>query len=270
MITNLVKVIIPIYKDSISVNEELSLRRCLNVLGKHPIVLIHSGTVNTDEYNRIAGEEKVIVQYLIFNQNDFSSVESYNKLLQENRFYKKFLNCGYILIYQLDAWVFNDELNEWCRKGYDYIGAPWFENWHNATLSSTLIGVGNGGFSLRNVKQTIKLIRRMQFFSAIYNLVIKRQSLICKLLPYTFFKKLIFFLDQRRYRGINEDYQIYKLSKIYKWYRIAPIEEGIRFSFDANPESLYILNNYKLPFGCHGWYRYGKNFWGSFIQLSGK
>lgn len=30
------------------------------------------------------------------------------------------------MIYQLDAWVFNDELSSWCSLGYDYIGAPFF------------------------------------------------------------------------------------------------------------------------------------------------
>jgi hypothetical protein len=32
-------------------------------------------------------------------------------------FYERFLDTKYILIYQLDAFVFKDELQEWCDKG---------------------------------------------------------------------------------------------------------------------------------------------------------
>ena len=28
-----------------------------------------------------------------------------------------------MLIYQLDCYLFEDKIDEWCNKGYDYIGA---------------------------------------------------------------------------------------------------------------------------------------------------
>ena len=40
-----------------------------------------------------------------------------------------------MLIYQLDAYVFKDELLNWANKGYDYIGAPWLP-WKNGILVS--------------------------------------------------------------------------------------------------------------------------------------
>ncbi len=43
--------------------------------------------------------------------------------MMDNTFYKQFLNYEYILIYQLDAFVFKDELN-YCSQGIDYVGAP--------------------------------------------------------------------------------------------------------------------------------------------------
>jgi len=39
-------------------------------------------------------------------------------------FYDAFKAFDYILIYQLDAFVFRDELEYFCSLGYDYIGAP--------------------------------------------------------------------------------------------------------------------------------------------------
>lgn len=57
-------------------------------------------------------------------------------------FYLRFRQWEYLLIYQLDAYVFQDELMDWCNKGYDYIGAPFLKlnrevDWNNC---------GNGGF----------------------------------------------------------------------------------------------------------------------------
>ena len=76
-------------------------------------------------------------------------------------FYQRFRRFEYILIYQLDAFVFSDRLEEFCRLGYDYIGAPWplgDGNKHNEELvveGNHFLTVGNGGFSLRRVQACI-------------------------------------------------------------------------------------------------------------------
>ena len=61
---------------------------------------------------------------------DFVDRVAYNRLMMSEQFYRAFEGYEYILIYQLDCLVFSNALEEWCRKGYDYIGAPWFERWH--------------------------------------------------------------------------------------------------------------------------------------------
>ena len=38
--------------------------------------------------------------------------------------YSRFEKYEYMLIYQLDAFVFSDRLMEFVEAGYDYIGAP--------------------------------------------------------------------------------------------------------------------------------------------------
>jgi hypothetical protein len=63
-----------------------------------------------------------------------------------------------MLIYQLDAWVFKDDLMKWCNKGYDYIGAPWFEDFGSYEKGKKLWRVGNGGFSLRKIKYFCKVL----------------------------------------------------------------------------------------------------------------
>lgn len=49
----------------------------------------------------------------------------YNRLMLSEDLYSAFSNYEYILICQSDAYIFRDELKEWCEAGYDYVGAPW-------------------------------------------------------------------------------------------------------------------------------------------------
>ena len=76
----------------------------------------------------------------------FISKESYSRLLVSKSFYEAFSEYEYILIYQPDCLVFSDQLLEWCKKGNDYIGAPWYKtetmkraNWANFTNWDILI-----------------------------------------------------------------------------------------------------------------------------------
>jgi hypothetical protein len=71
-----------------------------------------------------------------FPKRYFENIEGYNELLLSASFYERFLDTKYILIYQLDAFFFKDELQEWCDRGYDYIGAPWI-----TTQKHTLVKV---------------------------------------------------------------------------------------------------------------------------------
>ena len=64
-----------------------------------------------------------------FPDECFTGVYAYSQLMLEKDFYKR------LLIHQLDAFVFSDELLEFCKMGYDYIRAP--------VLS--LACIGNGG-----------------------------------------------------------------------------------------------------------------------------
>ena len=81
------------------------------------------------------------------------------------QFYEKFLNFDYILIYQTDAFIFVDKLDEWCTKGFSYVGAPWFKDFTPPYCTNELQFVGNGGFSLRKVPHFIKVLNT---FSTIF------------------------------------------------------------------------------------------------------
>src|SRR3546814_12069713 len=63
-----------------------------------------------------------------FDDGYFKDISSYNSLMMSSAFYQSFLEYKYILIHQTDAFVFNNELKEWCEKDFDYIGDPWLRN----------------------------------------------------------------------------------------------------------------------------------------------
>lgn len=266
MAQKVVSIVIPIYKKNLTYNEELSFRRCLKILGKYPVTIVHPKRLDLSLYNHIAKELQTKLKYESFKSKYFKGVEGYNKLLLSLGFYKRYAKYEFIFIYQLDSWVFRDELIYWCKQGFDYIGAPWFEGWHEAAPDSPIIDAGNGGFSLRKTHSTIKLLKKMILFTLSYRILWKLKILtLCNKLG--ILKNFRQHLNKVRSHGLNEDYQISILSKHYKWYKIALYQDAFRFSFDANPETLYKMNKNKLPFGCHAWERYNSNFWRQFIEF---
>ena len=120
---NLVKVVIPIYQDSLSQQERKSLLQVYKILQMHPLVVIKPNHLDLSEL----ATEFPKLSFISFADFYFKGISGYNRLMLAKEFYERFLDCTYILIYQLDAYVFRDELKEWCNKGYDYIGAPWLQ-----------------------------------------------------------------------------------------------------------------------------------------------
>ncbi len=206
-------------------------------------------------------DEFPLFSVVSFEDSYFRGICGYNRLMLSTCFYERFLDCSYILVYQLDAYVFRDELREWCEKGYDYIGAPWLRRpvYRLPVISAVMRlihgcqkargkpskqdlydKIGNGGFSLRKV--------------ASHHRVTREQG-----------DRIRHYLAQGRHHLYNED---------VFWATEAPgfvypgVEEAIRFSFDKYPDYCYRLNNGRLPFGCHAWYkRKMRAFWIHFIPF---
>ncbi|WP_051296212.1 DUF5672 family protein [Eisenibacter elegans] len=200
---------------------------------------------------------------VFFDSSFFTSTIAYSKLLLSAFFYQTFAQYQYLLIYQLDAYVFKDELLYWCRQGYDYIGAPWLSpesitknklHYFQATYSTVKpirfikkrfnfsqgrkIFVGNGGFSLRNVKTHFKVCQSLRHIGI--------------------------YLDTLEH---NEDiiWSIY-VPCYFPFYKIPHQEIALQFAFEELPQDAYKLNKDALPFGVHAWEKYDPVFWEMFIQ----
>lgn len=120
-------VVIPVYKPIAGRNEEISLRQCTNVLSKHPICIVTYKGLDTGWYENLLKMSGTGFSIEYFDAAYFRDTSGYSALLTCYEFYRRFSDYNYMLIYQPDAYVFSDELDYWCRQGYDYIGAPWFD-----------------------------------------------------------------------------------------------------------------------------------------------
>ena len=253
----LVKVVIPIYKSTLTHLETKALIQVYKILGAHPLIVIKPESL--DLSNLSAQFPKL--QFISFEDVCFEGITGYNRLMLSPHFYERFLDTDYILIYQLDAYVFRDELTLWCEKGYDYIGAPWLQR---SIYRSPVIAafmrikqriiakpgkprkeqlynkIGNGGLSLRKV-------------SSHYRICIEKQ------------KRIQYYLSHERYHLYNEDVFWAREPEDFIY---PTVEEALSFSFDKYPGYCYRLTRNQLPFGCHSWYkRKMKNFWVNYIPF---
>lgn len=277
---SLVAVVIPVYKSIPSEFELRSFEQCIKVLNKHPVSLVCPDTLDVSFYKSIASKNRKQITVRTFNECNFSSTQSYNKLLLSANFYKSFKDFRYILLYQLDAWVFRDELEYWCHKGYDYIGAPWFENFGSHEQGYKLWTVGNGGFSLRRISSFIKIFRSlMPFYShddlmRTYPTEVKFEKKVKRILMICI--KSVGVKNNTRYfikkYTKNEDlFWCLFYQNSHKSLNIPTCEISIDFSFERSPKYLYEKNGSSLPFGCHAWEKYEyDSFWIDFIPNNTK
>ncbi len=239
-----IAVVIPVYKQSLNALESISLHQVLKVLGQYKIIFVGPEDLNTKEYEELCVGN---FEYVSFKEKYFDNVGNYSYLLTTSQFYKPFLAYKYILIYQLDAYVFKDELLYWCNQNYDYIGAPWIApEWQQKLkqrFGSTIIKyffkeVGNGGLSLRKVATFYKAALFCYLFALLWPKHWNEDSFWSNLVP-----------------------------KIFSSFKIPQTKIALQFAFEEKPEKCFALNENKLPFGCHAWEKYNPEFWKQYIDF---
>lgn len=226
-------VVIPVYRQ-LTPMECVSLQQCIRVLGGHPIALVTSISLIVEEF---------LMYYPFrverFPDKYFESTEGYSWLLLSTEFYARFADYTYMLIYQLDAFVFSDRLQEFCQQGYDYMGAPvprWGWEWAKKR-------VGNGGFSLRRVTACQRVLQKFspqQFFAEYH-------------IPHNL-----------------EDCYFGRCSEIEALnFHVPTVREALEFAVDFNLFKCYRWMPDWLPFGCHGWNKVDYWHWRPIIMQYG-
>lgn len=258
-------VVVPIYRPDLSEKEHVSLGRCVEILSEYTIVVVKPESLNID----LVLSKYSLLKVESFPDEYFADLRAYNKMVLDESFYSRFLSYEYMLIYQLDAYVFKDELFFWANKGYDYIGAPWIPQEECFLAKSSrlrlrlnyyyydLVGsenrkklkyynyqVGNGGLSLRKVSKMIEVIR---YYSGKISLLLADEQ--------PFYPEDIFLLIELTCRKCR--------------LRKPSFKEALKFSMESNPEWAYNYNEKQLPFGCHAWFHKSYSaFWSQIINTS--
>ncbi len=244
-------------------DEKISLAHLIHHLGHYDkyLVIPQSMSITIPGF----GRER-------FDDGYFGSAAANTRLMLSTSFYQRFRQYEYVLIYHLDALVFADELQAWCAQGYDYIGPPWQITDDTPWVKEP--GVGNGGFSLRNVASCLNVLTSTRYalppdeywqrVSATYSGTNKAWRLPNKLLKHW-----------KRFNNVRREVARFQKNEDLFWatrashycpgFKIAPVETALRFAFEAVPRQSFAEIGHRLPFGCHAWPRYDRAFWEPYL-----
>lgn len=256
---NLVKVVVPLYKERLDDLESCALDNTMRMFERHPVVFLKPEGLEIDMLARKYPQAQVVrvTGEWLGRKN---GIHGYNNMMMDAGFYRLFSSCEYIPICHTDAWIFRDDLEAWCRKGYDLVAAPWplrprykffpLKRWlkMKAALERRRKGasrmdmygrVGNGGLSLRRVDSCIGVLETQSERVALY---------------------------QRKQYEDGLYYEDLFWSMVPRPFRYPTAEEALDFAFDLKPKLCYSLNDHKLPMGCHGFQHKSRiDFWRKFI-----
>ncbi len=262
-------VVIPVYKTELSAYERISLSQCIKVLGAYDIyVVLPEGLENTFKSSMYFRDERL--KYKTFKDTFFTDIPAYNRLMKSPAFYGAFLDYEFLLIHQLDAFVFSDELEQWCNLNFGTIGAPLFEGHDFAEKGSMIVGQGNGGFCLRKVRACYDVVSQYRWLN--YKRTFEGPVAQFYVRWYRFVKhRLLFNFSGYPFQPIiNEDlFWAEVVPKAFPAFKVPDPLQAVGFSFEVNPDVLFEKNGRKLPFGCHAWWKYDLEFWRKHIEAYG-
>jgi hypothetical protein len=184
----------------------------------------------------------------------------------------------------LDCLVFSSNLEEWCRKGWDYVGAPWLKNADEPTEGFS--AVGNGGLSLRNVRSALSVLTskqlvedpkkrarqtgRLSFLDEGLKSAPRLKRMIGAvknfLHRYGYHNNVRWRVRQLAEMKTHEDvFWAFEAPKMMTHFHIPEPLEALDFSFEMAPRYCFNVNSGRLPFGCHAWSKYDREFWETYL-----
>ena len=268
---NIVAVVVPMYKKELDHDEQISHRHLMHYLADFDKYLVSPESLKVELEG--FGVKR-------FRDEFFHSTATYSALLISPEFYQAFSQYEYILVYQLDSLIFSPRLLDWCARDFDYIGAPWFSEAGADFVDES--AVGNGGLSLRRIESFLKVLAApgageemekygdaLRAASPWYRRAIHLPQKVRKWLSLSGTKGQDILTETGQVppgRRLNEDcFWSFRARDYYPDFRIAPVKEALSFSFEMIPRRCFELNGKRLPFGCHAWSKYDREFWEPYL-----
>lgn len=234
-------VLVPAHRVPTTV-EGFSYRRCVESLGgRWPIVVVCPESLDVSWVDAETRVERLPDSW-------FESNAAYSALLLTRAFYERFSTFDFMLIHQLDCFVFEDQLAEWCARGWDYVGPPFFREY--TADSGALEGVGCGGFSLRRIEASLDVLGSWRGRSS------DRDAL----------RRVAAFVARRALRDTPAEWRVRRAvraqraedrfwASVPSWlpgFTIPDVDEAALFGFELG--GLPLMASYygdRVPFGCH-------------------
>lgn len=262
-----VAIVIPMSsRAELSADEEISMRQLLHHLGGYDkFLLVPEGVeMKFEGFRNIA-----------FPSRFFGSAANHGKLLGTRGFYRAFLDYEFVFFYHLDSLVFSDQLADWCARDIDYIGPPWIRCEDSPWVDRPR--VGNGGFTLLRVEAALKALtaRYQDTPSAFWFDLFTAYSPVWFV---RFLERIEWFWPARRlmqeWREVHNPCHHNRNNDVF-WsdmaahydpdFKVASLEDGLRFAFEVSPKTCLEMNGGEIPFGCHAWGRYDRAFWEPYL-----
>lgn len=274
-------VVIPVYKERPDEEELRAFTHNVGVLRHHPIVLVTHPGCSTALYEEKAREVEAAIQREDFDNCYFGSVKAYNALCLSPAFYERFSNYEYMLICQLDVWIFRDELHDWSQRGFDYVGAPLYYPYDEQHFTRVFRGIGNGGLCLRRIEHCLRMLKsnHRRVFLKPRALIYMYWNFACYNQAFTssIFKRMsCLFIAIVKMFGIGNTLNHFVTHQVNEdlifgswaneaWGHSCNVPDEMTaasFSIELHPHWLTERNNGRLPFGCHAYRKWEYDtFW---------
>lgn len=266
--TKRVAIMVPLPSPQLSEDDEVSMRHLRKFLDHYDkFLLIPEGM----EVQMEGFEVKEL------DRKHFGSAANHNRMLYRTDFWEKFADYEYVLMYHLDALVFSDQLEKWCGRGVDYIGSPFLRcddaPWVRVER------VGNGGFALYRVSSVLKVLwgRYLEepskyFEDHCWKLIELQRKMLKPIraavpswLKGRATASLRGQLKKMDHTEVNERgndlFFSDRAKHYYPEFKVASLEQGLEFSFEMEPRRCLERSGGRMPFGCHAFGRYDREFW---------
>lgn len=247
-------------------DERISLRHLRHHLPRHDKFLIvpHGSDFSIDGFHRMH-----------FPARFFGSAAKHGMLLATRGFYRAFLDYEFVFFHHLDSLILAANLGDWCRPDIDYIGPPWIRCPDSPWV--TRPRVGNGGCTLLRVDAALRALtchlldRPSALWFGLFTThapdpVVGTLAHIERILPGCWpaarlMREWREVHDPSRHNRNNDLFWSDRAAIHDPTFKVASLDDGLRFAFEVAPRECFEMNGRQLPLGAHAWTRYDRSFW---------